>query len=275
MHVQMNNEQSLRKYLVKVLAALLVVFFAPFLAPPLVVATTIAFISSLPYCFFLASYVCTEKLMRKLLPDSAFGGRDEKTVPLRDKFGIYDDGMARVAMSEPINFFDVYESHEEMRKESKSLLDSIRDEDRTNQSLDRRISAKDFREDNREWITDKSENVGVGTEDLSRKKNVSGTTHEEALDSITKETSRGEDMEESSNEMKVLYSEEQIWEKMETLRKIVGYSVARNTRYSEELKALYMFTGVELRTSLLENENQDIAQVSERLYSLMSVIGIK
>lgn len=75
--------------------------------------------------------------------------------------------------------------------------------------------------------------------------------------------------------MKVLYSEEQIWEKMETLRKIVGYSVARNTRYSEELNALYMFTGVELRTSMLENENQDIAQVSERLYSLMSVIGIK
>lgn len=186
----MNNEQGLRKFLVKVLAALLVVFFAPFLAPPLVVASTIAFISSLPYCFFLASYVCTEKLMRKLLPDSAFGGRGEKMVPLLDKICIYDDGMARVAMSElkriashlrMTNFFDVCESHKDMRKESKSLVDSIRDEDRTNQTLDRRISEKDFREDNKEWITDNSENVGVGTVDLSRKKNVPGTTHEGVL----------------------------------------------------------------------------------------------
>ena len=42
--------------------------------------------------------------------------------------------------------------------------------------------------------------------------------------------------------MKVLYSEERIWAKMETVRKIVGYSVARSTTYPEELKALYMFT---------------------------------
>ncbi|CAN6933661.1 unnamed protein product [Brassica oleracea] len=42
--------------------------------------------------------------------------------------------------------------------------------------------------------------------------------------------------------MKVLYSEEQIWAKMETVRKIVGYSVARSTTYPKELKVLYMFT---------------------------------
>ncbi|WZY92995.1 hypothetical protein YC2023_065324 [Brassica napus] len=57
------------------LIAVVVVFFAPFLAPSLVVASTIVFISSLPYFFFLASFVCTEKLMRKLLPNYAFGGR--------------------------------------------------------------------------------------------------------------------------------------------------------------------------------------------------------
>ncbi|KAH0842079.1 hypothetical protein HID58_092119 [Brassica napus] len=74
--------------------------------------------------------------------------------------------------------------------------------------------------------------------------------------------------------MVVLYSEEKIWAKMETVRKIVGYSVARSTTYSEELEALYMFTGVEPHTSMLEKENQDMAQVSERLYLLMSGIGI-
>lgn len=75
--------------------------------------------------------------------------------------------------------------------------------------------------------------------------------------------------------MKVLYNEEQIWAKMEALRKVVGYNVTRSTTYSEELKALYLFTGVELPTSMLEEENQDIAKVSERLSFLMSVIGIK
>jgi len=71
----------------------------------------------------------------------------------------------------------------------------------------------------------------------------------------------------------VLYSEEQIWTKIEALRKVVGYNVTRSTTYSEELKALYMFTGVELPTSTFEN--QDIAKVSEGLSFLMSVIGIK
>ncbi|CAG7906202.1 unnamed protein product [Brassica rapa] len=290
----------------EVLAAVLVMFFAPFLVPPLIVASTIALIASLPYCFLLASYVCTEKLMRKLLPATAFGGRGDKMVLPHDKVGhgdLYDDGMARVAMSDPccvkaekggtaaICFkedgndhitplrvtnimLDVYQSPEDIRKESKSLLESIRDDESSaNQSLGRGISEKAFGEgeDNKD-----SRRV----EDLSRKKKVYGTRIEAvllfagALESTRKEASRGKDMEKSSNE--VLYNEEQIWAKMEALRKIVGYSVARSTTYSEELKALYMFMGVELPTlMMLEKENQDIAHVSERLCVLLSVIGIK
>ncbi|KAJ0234435.1 Uncharacterized protein HA466_0274560 [Hirschfeldia incana] len=283
----------------KVLAAVLVMFSAPFLVPPLIVASTIALISSLPYCFLLASYVCTEKLMRKLLPATAFGGRGDKMVLLHDKVGhgdIYDDGMTRVAMSDPccvqaeegtaaISFkeggndhitplretnimFDVYQSPADIRKESKSLLESIRDDESSaNQSLGRGISEKAFEEDN---------NDSTRVEDLSRKKKVYGTRLEGgALECTTKEASRGKAVEKSSNEM-VLYSEEQIWAKMEKLRKTVGYSVARSTTYSEELKALYMFMGVELPTlMMLEKENQDIAHVSESLCVLMSVIGIK
>ncbi|CAH8358821.1 unnamed protein product [Eruca vesicaria subsp. sativa] len=277
-----------------ILAAVLVMFSAPFLVPPLIVASTIALISSLPYFFLLASYVCTEKLMRKLLPAIAFG---DKMVLLHDKVGhgdIYDDGMPRVAMSE--TFFvqsveegtaassvkegdnditplrvtnimcDVYQTPEDIRKESKSLFESIRDDESSaNQSFGRGISEKAFGEDNKE---------STGVEDLSRRKKVSRTRLKGTLESTTKEASRGKATEKSSNEM-VLYSEEQIWEKMEALRKIVGYSVARSTTYSEELKSLYMFMGVELPTSMLEKENQEIAHVSERLWVLMSVIGIK
>ncbi|KAL0742217.1 hypothetical protein Bca4012_083730 [Brassica carinata] len=281
----------------KVLAAVLVMFFLPFLVPPLIVASTIALISSLPYCFLLASYVCTEKLMRKLLPATAFGGRGDKVVLHHDKVGhgdIYDDGMARVAMSDPccvqaeeegtaaISFkegdnyhitplrvtnimFDVYQSPEDVRKESKkSLLESIRDDESSaNQYLGRGISEKAFGEDN---------NDSTRVEDLSRKKKVYGTRLEGgALECTTKEASRGKAVEKSSNEMKVLHNEEQIWANMEKLRKIVGYRVARSTTYSEELKALYMFMGVELPSlMMLEKENQDIAHVSERLCVLIN-----
>lgn len=288
---------SLRKM---VLAVVLVMFSAPFLVPPLIVASTIALISSLPYCFLLASYVCTEKLMRKLLPATAFGGRGDKMVLLHDKVGhgdIYDDGMTRVAMSDPccvqaeeegtaaISYkegdndhitplkvtnimFDVYQTHKDIRKESKSLLESIRDDEGSaNQFHGRGISEESFGEDN---------NDSTRVEDLSRKKKVYGTELEGgALECTTKEASRGKAVEKSSNEV-LLYSEEQIWAKMEKLRKIVGYSVAKSTTYSEELKALYMFMGVELPPLMtLETENQDIAHVSDRLGVLMSVIGIK
>ncbi|CAH2079529.1 unnamed protein product, partial [Thlaspi arvense] len=261
----------------KVLAVGFVMAFAPFFVPPLVVAFLIALISSLPYCLYLVSYVCTEKLMRKLLPATAFG---DKTVQLRNKIGhgdVYNDRIARVAMSEPFLVqteeddrthlrvanivFDVYQSPEDMRKESKSLFKRFRDEGRNNKG----VLEKAFGEENKV----SRDNVIAGN------KQVSGTTRRGGeRESTTTKASTVKDMEKSSNEM-VLYNEEQIWAKMEALRKIVGYSVARSTTYSQELKALYMFTGVELPTSMLDKEHQDIAHVSERLHFLMSVIGIK
>ncbi|CAL9224760.1 unnamed protein product [Arabidopsis halleri] len=272
----------------KVLAACFLVFSAPFLVPALVVASTIALISSLPYCFFLASYVCTEKLMRKLLPANAFSGRsDHKMMLLPNKIGhgdIYNEGIARVAISEPIlvhieeerTIAIAYREDEDMTKELKSWLESIIDEGKNNQSLDRGVLEQGFEEEDKyQSIVSRdaeSENVRARLEDLLGKKQVSGTIHEGGeLESTTTKTSRGKDMDNSSTA--VLYSEEQIWTKIEALRKVVGYNVARSTTYSEELKALYMFTGVKLPTSMLEN--QDIAKVSEGLSFLMSVIGIK
>lgn len=72
-----------------------------------------------------------------------------------------------------------------------------------------------------------------------------------------------------------VYSEEQLWETMETLRKVVGYSVARSATCAEELKALYVFTGVvEPPRSSLNQDTYDIAHLTIRLRFLMSVIGI-
>lgn len=176
----------------KVIAAGLLLTSAPFLVPPLLVASTIALISSLPYCFFLASYVCTEKLMRTLLPATAFCGRGDKTMIFRDKIGYGDQAIARVAMSEPILVqteeedrtplrmanivVDVYQSPEDMTKVSKSLVESIRDEGRTIQSLDRH-----FEEEDKKSIAPsdaKTEKVGTRVEDVAGKKQVSGIRRE-------------------------------------------------------------------------------------------------
>lgn len=73
-----------------------------------------------------------------------------------------------------------------------------------------------------------------------------------------------------------VYSEEQIWEKMEVLRKVVGYSVARSSTCAEELKALFVFTGVvePPRSSLNHLDTRQLANLTLRLRFLMSVIGI-
>ncbi|KAG5396892.1 hypothetical protein IGI04_018706 [Brassica rapa subsp. trilocularis] len=58
--------------------------------------------------------------MRKLLPDYAFGGRGEKMVLLRVSETRLEEGTAAIASPLRVtNFYDVYESPEDMRKESK------------------------------------------------------------------------------------------------------------------------------------------------------------
>lgn len=117
----------------KVLTAGVVVSSAPLLIPPLVVASTIAFISSVPFCLFLANYACTQKVMRTLLPPS-----DEETSGIeKDKYSFDEDvkrGRGGVAgMAE----FD--EEDEEMAKESTSMIEKIRDQGRSEKELPEKV----------------------------------------------------------------------------------------------------------------------------------------
>ncbi|XVF30391.1 hypothetical protein REPUB_Repub16aG0053100 [Reevesia pubescens] len=73
--------------------------------------------------------------------------------------------------------------------------------------------------------------------------------------------------------LQALYSEEKIWEQINALRTIVGYKAARQETCIEELKALYLFTGVEPPASL--KDTSDLAEVNAKLRFLMSVIGVK
>ncbi|KAL6002599.1 hypothetical protein ACLOJK_022818 [Asimina triloba] len=70
-----------------------------------------------------------------------------------------------------------------------------------------------------------------------------------------------------------LYTEEKIWEQIGAVRTIVGYNATVHASYVEELKALYLFTGVEPPASF--KDPSDLAQASHKLHFLKSVIGVK
>lgn len=56
------------------------------------------------------------------------------------------------------------------------------------------------------------------------------------------------------------------------MRMIVGYKAALNANYIEELKALYLFTGVEPPPSL--EDSSDLVEVNDRLRFLKSIVGV-
>ncbi|WJZ85838.1 hypothetical protein VitviT2T_005355 [Vitis vinifera] len=76
-----------------------------------------------------------------------------------------------------------------------------------------------------------------------------------------------------SNEEQVPESEEKIWERIDAMRAIVGYKAPSSRTCVEELKALYMFTGVEPPPSF--KDPSDLMEVSSRLQFLMSIVGVK
>lgn len=73
--------------------------------------------------------------------------------------------------------------------------------------------------------------------------------------------------------VQVSYDEEKIWEQIEAIRGIVGYKVSPQKTIIKELKALYIFTGVEPPTSF--KEESDLAEVDSNLQFLKSIIGVK
>ncbi|KAK7344114.1 hypothetical protein VNO77_13402 [Canavalia gladiata] len=72
----------------------------------------------------------------------------------------------------------------------------------------------------------------------------------------------------------VALDEENIWKQIHVVQKIVGYEDTTQASCEEELKALYIFTGVEPPTFHNENSN-DPAELKEKLHFLMSILGIK
>ncbi|CAK8572233.1 unnamed protein product [Lathyrus sativus] len=72
----------------------------------------------------------------------------------------------------------------------------------------------------------------------------------------------------------VLFNEENIWKQIHVVRKIIGYEGTIQASCADELKALYIFTGVEPPTFGKENPF-NLTEISEKLHFLMSIVGIK
>ncbi|KAK9141105.1 hypothetical protein Scep_010786 [Stephania cephalantha] len=73
---------------------------------------------------------------------------------------------------------------------------------------------------------------------------------------------------------KEAYSEEKkIWEQIDALRKILGYKIAPQVNSMEEVKALYVFTGVEPSSAF--KGPSDLLTSLGKLHLLMSIVGVK
>ncbi|RDX83530.1 hypothetical protein CR513_35536, partial [Mucuna pruriens] len=117
-------------------------------------------------------------------------------------------------------------------------------------------------------LREESSNVGRHTDSMEVL--VSSVEQE----SMLSEGSSGESTISSQEVFEVVFHEEKIWKEIDVIRKIVGYEGTKQASCAEELKALYIFTGVEPPTCLNENTS-DPAEIKEKLHFLMSILGIK
>ncbi|PWA92964.1 hypothetical protein CTI12_AA068190 [Artemisia annua] len=70
-----------------------------------------------------------------------------------------------------------------------------------------------------------------------------------------------------------ILDDEKIWEKLGAMRAIVGYKAPSQPTCIRELKALYVFTGVEPPASY--KGDSDLDEVNAKLKFLMSIVGVK
>lgn len=66
--------------------------------------------------------------------------------------------------------------------------------------------------------------------------------------------------------------DEKIWKKINAIRVIVGFKAPRRSSYIEEVKALYLFTGIEPPPTATVATSSEL---DAKLSFLMSVIGLK
>ncbi|XP_042012492.1 uncharacterized protein LOC121760977 [Salvia splendens] len=250
----------------KVVMAGVIISSAPVLLPPLLVVSALGFAVSLPSGVVLASYACTHKLMTKLLvTESREGGEMSSNSSSTD---------------------------------SKNIL--VEEEEEEEENQEREEEAEEGKENQEQ---EKEEEDGDEIEVLAvpglvlrnemyhvNKPAVNGrvNAHQTALlinryfilaynflfSLVIDPKIDGDNLKEGNgvnggglHSRGEVISEDKIWEKIDAIRVIVGFKVPKRSSYVEEVKALYLFTGIEPPT-------QDQSHLAH-LNFLMSVIGVK
>lgn len=77
----------------------------------------------------------------------------------------------------------------------------------------------------------------------------------------------------ASSQSQALYSEEQMWHQIAALRIILGYKATLSSSISEELRALYILTGLEPPDPF--KDTTDLVDLSHKLLFLKVVIGVE
>ncbi|KAL6841652.1 hypothetical protein ACP4OV_028591 [Aristida adscensionis] len=70
-----------------------------------------------------------------------------------------------------------------------------------------------------------------------------------------------------------IYTEEQLWEELDTIRTVTGYREVASSTLESELTALYIFVGVEPLVS--SRDDSDLMELSAKLQFLKSIIGME
>lgn len=263
----------------KMLITGVVISSAPLVLPPLVVISTVGLVCAVPCGFLLASYACAEKLVSTLLPlPKALPFTYEEIRPKDDDYEEYgvdadvasyfdengfteEDENGNIKEEVTVDVTDVSvelckldysEDSEEFVKETTGLLEKIRDE-----------GANKNDEGNFELQFD----GGKTNETEARKGNIEPGDKDIGFLEVTVPSNVSLPTRED------FYSEEKIWKQIDALRAIVGYTATRRTACIDELKALYVFTGVEPPASF--SDPSDLVEISSKLRDFMSVVGVK
>ncbi|XP_020259532.1 uncharacterized protein LOC109835993 [Asparagus officinalis] len=120
--------------------------------------------------------------------------------------------------------------------------------------------------------------VGPQAEEPEEEAGVEGGEGELALSSCYESAadellSDGDDELVATTTTKGLYGEENIWEQISAIRTIVGYKNSRRSSYIDEIRDLYVFTGIQPPLSF--KDSSDFREIDEKLQCLKSVVGIK
>ncbi|KVI04540.1 hypothetical protein Ccrd_017142, partial [Cynara cardunculus var. scolymus] len=263
----------------------IIVSSAPLVLPPLVVFSAMGVAFSVPFGLVFASYACTNKLMRKLLPtpeiELPLMRDEEQSEDIKQGYECLDDyrqieGDEQGYEEDAGEYLegDDDDSLEEERKEamedeteeivkgSTGLLEKIRDEGRRNidnESTTDPVRVKEI-DSEKKLVEEASKNEEPGGE-IRQEVVLAGRNEENNFNA--REVERQPDN----------LDEEKIWEKISTMRAIVGYKAPSEATYMGELKALYVFTGIEPPASF--KGDSDLDEVNANLKFLMSIVGVK